>query len=124
MSREQYRVLFVCMGNICRSPTAEGMFLKKISDAGYLDKFEADSCGTHQYHLGHAPDFRTQEAAKNRGIDLSKLRARKIDYSDFEDFDLILNLLEAYKACYKNHLLAQLVIRHFFLLMVAKHSKL
>ena len=90
MSREQYRVLFVCMGNICRSPTAEGMFLKKISDAGYSDKFEADSCGTHQYHLGHAPDFRTQEAAKNRGIDLSKLRARKIDYSDFEDFDLIL----------------------------------
>ena len=90
MSREQYRVLFVCMGNICRSPTAEGMFLKKISDSGYLDKFEADSCGTHQYHLGHAPDSRTQEAAKNRGIDLSKLRARKIDYSDFEDFDLIL----------------------------------
>lgn len=85
-----YRVLLVCMGNICRSPTAEGVlrYFLKINKLG--DKVEVDSAGTHGYHVGEAPDSRTQRAAAVRGYNLSQLRARKVARQDLDYFDLIL----------------------------------
>jgi len=87
---KQIKVLFVCMGNICRSPTAEGVFNKVITDQGKKDHFIVDSAGTHAYHVGEMPDSRAQQTARNRGIDLSKIRARKVAPLDFEHFDYIL----------------------------------
>ncbi len=84
------RILFVCMGNICRSPTAEGVFRRKIEEAGLEHAIEIDSAGTHSYHIGKAPDPRALEAAARRGIDLSSLRARQAKPVDFERFDYIL----------------------------------
>jgi protein-tyrosine phosphatase len=82
-------VLFVCTGNICRSPTAEGIFRKLVADAGLSEAIVADSAGTHGYHVGEPPDPRAQEAAAARGYDLSAQRARRIDRTDFQRFDLI-----------------------------------
>ena len=90
MTEKKHRILFVCMGNICRSPTAEGLLIEKVNAENASLKFEIDSCGTHDYHLGHPPDRRSQEAAAQRGKDLSDLRSRKIRSSDFEYYDLIL----------------------------------
>lgn len=84
------KVLFVCTGNICRSPTAEGVFIRKVADANLAGRILADSAGTHGYHIGEAPDPRTQEAAKARGYDLSALCARRVVRGDFERFDLVL----------------------------------
>lgn len=84
------KVLFVCMGNICRSPTAEGVFNKVIQDTGTENRFIVDSAGTHAYHIGEQSDARSQQTARNRGVDLSKIRARKVIQSDFEHFDHIL----------------------------------
>lgn len=84
------KVLFVCMGNICRSPSAEGVFNKLLSDERLLDRFSIDSAGTHAYHIGESPDLRSQKAAKEREVDLSKIRARKVVMGDFEDFDYLL----------------------------------
>jgi len=84
------KVLFVCMGNICRSPTAQGTFEKVVKEANLEKKIFIDSAGTHAYHIGEQPDLRSQAAAKNRGIDLSKQRARKVSLKDFEEFDYIL----------------------------------
>lgn len=84
------RVLFVCTGNICRSPTAEGVFRKLVADAGLADRITADSAGTHAYHVGEPPDRRTQLAARTRGYDLSDLRARRVARDDFHSFDLVL----------------------------------
>jgi protein-tyrosine phosphatase len=86
----QTRVLFVCTGNICRSPTAEGIFLKLVRDAGLHDRILADSAGTHGYHVGEPPDERTCRAANLRGYDLSPLRARRFERADFHRFDLVL----------------------------------
>ena len=83
-------VLFVCMGNICRSPTAEGVFRQKVVDAGLDDKFHIDSAGTLAYHTGHPPDPRAQKTALKRGIDLSTQRARKVTSDDFEAFDFVI----------------------------------
>ena len=83
------RVLFVCMGNICRSPTAEGVFRRALHAKGDLS-IEIDSAGTHAYHVGEPPDRRAVAAAQRRGIDLSGLRARTVVDDDFERFDLIL----------------------------------
>jgi protein-tyrosine phosphatase len=83
-------VLFVCMGNICRSPTAEGVLHKMVADVGLQDRIFVDSCGTHDYHVGEPPDPRAQAVALRRGYDLSSLRARQIAEADFEDFDLLL----------------------------------
>lgn len=85
-----YRVLLVCMGNICRSPTAEGVLRKHIQINRLGDKVEVDSAGTHGYHVGEAPDARTQRAASARGYNLSQLRARKVAPQDLDYFDLIL----------------------------------
>ncbi|MEW6119215.1 MAG: low molecular weight protein-tyrosine-phosphatase [Pseudomonadota bacterium] len=84
------RVLFVCMGNICRSPMAEGMFRKAVRDAGLEAHVEIDSAGTHAYHIGSPPDPRAQQAIRQRGVDISNLRGRKVDEADFERFDYIL----------------------------------
>jgi protein-tyrosine phosphatase len=83
------RVLFVCTGNICRSPTAEGVFRKLAQDGGLGHLIEADSAGTHGYHIGEPPDRRSQAAARSRGYDLSRLRARQVEKLDFARFDLL-----------------------------------
>ncbi len=83
-------VLFVCMGNICRSPTAEGVFRHLVIKEGVEDWFEIDSAGTHAYHVGNPPDERARQTALARGIDLSDLRARQVSHTDFESFDHIL----------------------------------
>jgi protein-tyrosine phosphatase len=87
---EKIKVLFVCMGNICRSPTAEGVFTKMIIEKNLADQFAVDSAGTHAYHVGNPPDARAQQAALRRGIELQHLRARKVHSSDFEYFDYVL----------------------------------
>jgi len=84
------KVLFVCMGNICRSPTAHAVFQKFVDDIGLNEVIEIDSAGTYGYHIGKKPDSRATSAAANRGYDLSVLRARKIEQSDFEKFDYLL----------------------------------
>lgn len=83
-------VLFVCMGNICRSPTAHGVFRHKVSEQGLSDSTEVDSAATHNFHPNSPPDERSQAHAAKRGYDLSDLRARQIQAADFEEFDLIL----------------------------------
>lgn len=88
------KVLFVCLGNICRSPTAEGVFQKLVEDAGLSKRVETDSAGTANWHQGRAPDPRTIAAAKKRDIDLSKLRARAVKSSDFAEFDYVLAMDE------------------------------
>lgn len=84
------RVLFVCLGNICRSPTAEGVFRHLVASEGLSAHIETDSAGTHAYHVNEAPDVRAQAAAANRGIDLSDLRGRKATAADIEAFDYVL----------------------------------
>jgi protein-tyrosine phosphatase len=84
------RILFVCMGNICRSPTAEGVFRQRVSEQALDLGIEIDSAGTHDYHVGDPPDRRAIAAAARRGIDLRSLRARQVADADFEHFDLIL----------------------------------
>ena len=86
----QYSVLFVCMGNICRSPTAHGVFRQKVVDHGLTLRVNVDSAGTHNYHQNSPPDERAQAHAAKRGYDLSDLRARQIQVADFERHDLIL----------------------------------
>jgi protein-tyrosine phosphatase len=81
------KVLFVCTGNICRSPTAEGVLRHLAKDAGV--DIHVESAGTHDYHVGNAPDARTQKHASGRGYDLSAQRARQVRKRDFEEFDLI-----------------------------------
>ena len=88
--KKKVRVLFVCMGNICRSPTAVGMFRKVIEDAGEAELIEIDSAGTHAYHIGKPPDERTLSAAMRRGIDLSYRRGRQVNRKDFDAFDFVL----------------------------------
>lgn len=83
-------VLFVCMGNICRSPTAHGVFEDLVRSQGLAEHILIDSAGTHAYHIGNPPDQRSQAAARNRGLDLSGQRARKVETPDFDRFDYIL----------------------------------
>ena len=84
------KVLFVCMGNICRSPTAEGVFRHVVESAGLSETITIDSAGTHNYHVGAEPDKRSQQAAALRGYDLSQLRGRQVNVQDFHEFDYIL----------------------------------
>lgn len=88
--QEQVSVVFVCMGNICRSPTAEAVFRAYVRKAGLEERIRIDSAGTHDYHIGEAPDARTQKSALKRGYDLSALRGRQVSRSDFEAFDYVL----------------------------------
>ncbi|MDD5277280.1 MAG: low molecular weight phosphotyrosine protein phosphatase [Methylovulum sp.] len=87
---EKIKVLFVCMGNICRSPTAEGVFAELVKRRGLAHFFSIDSAGTHAYHIGEAPDLRAQKAALERGVALADIRSRKVKQGDFEDFDFVL----------------------------------
>ncbi|MDE1148791.1 MAG: low molecular weight phosphotyrosine protein phosphatase [Azospirillaceae bacterium] len=90
MSDPQISLLFVCTGNICRSPTAEGVMRRRLALDGLGDRVRVASAGTHGYHVGEAPDIRAVEAARHRGVDLSSLRARRVDAGDFDRFDLVL----------------------------------
>ncbi|KAG9391386.1 Protein-tyrosine phosphatase/arsenate reductase [Carpediemonas membranifera] len=99
-------VLFVCLGNICRSPTADGVFGTIVKREGLAGDIKVDSCGTAAYHVGESPDSRSAAAAKKRGYDLSSLRARQLSKQDFRDFDYILamddsNLSNCQRVCPK-----------------------
>jgi protein-tyrosine phosphatase len=114
-------VLFVCMGNICRSPTAEGVFRQRVAAAGLSDRFVIDSAGTHGYHVGEPPDQRSMDYAARRGYDLSAQRSRKVTPQDFENFDYLLamdhdNLKLLQAACPPQH-------RHKLGLMMAHASR-
>lgn len=95
---ETLRVLVVCMGNICRSPMAEGVLRQRLAARQLALPVEVDSAGTHGYHEGASPDPRAQSAALRRGIDISKLRARPIEAVDFIRFDLLLAMDEENRA--------------------------
>ncbi|WP_033070575.1 low molecular weight protein-tyrosine-phosphatase [Thalassospira australica] len=84
------KVLFVCTGNICRSPTADGVFRKMVRNKGLDDHISVDSCGLSAYHVGELPDPRSREMAESRGIDLTDIRSRKIKPGDYDQFDYIL----------------------------------
>ena len=98
------KILFVCLGNICRSPTAHGVFQHIVDEAGLSEQFFVDSAGTGAWHVGEPPDGRAQQAASERGYDLSTLRARQVNTEDFEIYDYILamdkaNLSDLKAAC-------------------------
>ncbi|RMF16473.1 MAG: low molecular weight phosphotyrosine protein phosphatase [Gammaproteobacteria bacterium] len=86
----QTGILFVCLGNICRSPTAEDVFRARAAQAGLANRLRIDSCGTGHWHVGEPPDPRAVQAARERGYDLSALRARQVSDSDFQNFEYIL----------------------------------
>ncbi|HMA88467.1 MAG TPA: low molecular weight protein-tyrosine-phosphatase [Burkholderiales bacterium] len=88
--RDKTSVLVVCTGNICRSPTADGVLRRLVREAGLERLVDVDSAGTHDYHVGEAPDERAQRHARRRGYELGELRARQVAAVDFERFDLIL----------------------------------
>ena len=98
------KVLFVCLGNICRSPTAHGVFETKVRERGLEQRIYIESAGTGSWHVGEAPDRRAQQAARTRGYDLSALRAQQVRASDFDTFDYILamdhqNLVDLQQQC-------------------------
>lgn len=94
-NKKKVSVLFVCLGNICRSPTAQGVFTSLVAQQGLAGQIVADSAGTAAYHLGKPADLRAQRAAVARGYDLSALRARQVSEDDFRQFDYILAMDEA-----------------------------
>ncbi|MBM2765191.1 low molecular weight protein-tyrosine-phosphatase [Burkholderia anthina] len=101
-------ICFVCLGNICRSPTAEGVMRHQVDAAGLTARIAIDSAGTGDWHVGEPPDTRAQAAAHTRGYDLSALRARQVSAADFERFDLLLamdeaNLAELHRRCPPQH---------------------
>ncbi len=102
------KVLFVCLGNICRSPTAHGVFSRQVVDAGLANQIEVDSAGTSGWHINAEPDSRSSTEAAARGYDLSFVRSRKITSDDFDDCDLILamdneNLRDLESECPHEH---------------------
>jgi protein-tyrosine phosphatase len=89
-NKPKISVLFVCMGNICRSPTAEGVFRHLVTDSGLDESIHIDSAGTHAYHVGEPPDRRARAAAERRGISLEDIQARRVQPDDFERFSYII----------------------------------
>ncbi len=107
--RTRIKVIFVCMGNLCRSPTAEAVFRSKIKQAGMTAHIECASAGTHDYHVGSAPDRRSQTAALQRGYDMSTLRGKQVGANDFHAYDYVLamdeqNLATLKRICPEQHL--------------------
>ena len=98
-----HKVLFVCMGNICRSPTAEAVFRQWVKKQGNEKSFEIDSAGTHAYHVGNKPDARSMKAALKRGIDMSQQRARQVEAADFERFDWLVVMEDENRRNLKNN---------------------
>jgi len=101
-------VLFVCMGNICRSPTAQGVFRHLVEQEGLAHQILTDSAGTIGYHAGDQPDRRARQTALKRGVDLSDLRARRVRTEDFESFDYVIamdraNYNDLLEICPPNH---------------------
>jgi protein-tyrosine phosphatase len=90
LNMEKKSILFVCMGNICRSPTAEGVFRARAGQAGLAEDLHIDSAGTHAYHVGQSPDPRSTAFAARRGVDLSAQRARRVEAADFARFDYVI----------------------------------
>lgn len=108
MGKEKIKILFVCMGNICRSPTAEGTFRSQVEKRGIEHLFEIDSAGTHAYHVGEQPDSRSQLSANKHQVDLSSQRARQVHESDFYHYDYIFamdssNLADMKSICPAEH---------------------
>lgn len=93
--KDKVSVIFVCMGNICRSPTAEAVFRNRVENAGLAGRILIDSAGTHDYHIGEAPDLRAQRAAQQRGYDMSGLRGRQVEKGDLRRFDYVLAMDKA-----------------------------
>lgn len=87
---DRIKVLFVCMGNICRSPTAHGVFRQLVDREELADRIEVDSAGTHAYHVGNPPDQRARQTAARRGVVLDDLRARQVSAMDIENYDYVL----------------------------------
>ena len=101
-------VLFVCLGNICRSPTAHAVFQAMVDDRGLAQQISVDSAGTGDWHLGHAPDRRTSAVASQRGYDMDQLRARLVEAGDFEQFDYIVAMDEEKSGQFKSHVPSRL----------------
>lgn len=97
MSEAPVKVLFVCTGNICRSPTAEGVLRHMAEEAGLADRFMVDSAGTHEYHTGSPPDVRATRIALCHGVDISYQRARRVTPKDFDRFDYVIALDQSHK---------------------------
>jgi len=121
---KKMNVLFICMGNICRSPTAHGVFRQMVEAKGFQNFINVDSAGTHAYHVGKGPDARSVQTALSRGIDIRDLTARQLDDYDFEEFDYLLvadndNYHLTLESCPKEH-------RHKvkFILDFAEHTVL
>ena len=105
---QKVKILFVCMGNICRSPTAQGVFESRVAATELAQRVQIDSAGTHAYHVGEQPDPRATQAAAKRGIDLSRQRARRVEAADFARFDYVLamdnsNLDDLLSICPEQH---------------------
>lgn len=94
-NKDKISVIFICMGNICRSPTAEAVFRHYVEDAGLAGNILIDSAGTHDYHIGEPPDLRTQRAAGQRGYEMGGLRGRQVEEGDFLRFDYVLAMDKA-----------------------------
>ncbi len=90
-------VLFICMGNICRSPTAHGVFQQMVNQRGLSEQIKVDSAGTHAYHIGEAPDRRSQETAVANGYDLSEQRARQVTVYDIDEYDYVIGMDQSNK---------------------------
>lgn len=112
MSNTTFRMLFVCTGNICRSPTAHAVMREKLNDAGLSHAVEIDSAGTHGYHIGDPPDRRSMAYARGQGVEMDDLRARRINPLDFQEFDLILAMdrghYQTLKALHENDARAEI----------------
>lgn len=118
------KVLFVCLGNICRSPTAQGVFEHLVKRRNLQDQISIDSAGTHAYHVGEQPDPRSQSAARSRGVDLSTQRARRVVTEDFERFDYILAMDRSNYENLKNMCEPDHLSKVYLFMQFAEHWKI